>query len=249
MTQLICYTLGDPNFTIKPAARERGWMERTRERFAYRCLPLVIANACGWTVSAARGFDAWWDGGDATAGLHVMPHGSNRAAGDRSGLPVSHFGNGVLTFHIQAIFRTEPDLQLWAGGPVNHVKDAIQPLTGIIETDWLPFTFTMNWIFTRAGAVARFRPGEPICQVFPVNCGHLEAVEPETRPITSEPELHAEFKRWSESRNSFNAGLKDQGSEAQKAGWQRNYFQGRGLDGSRAHAHRTKLAVKPFTND
>ncbi len=27
----------------------------------------------------------------------------------------------------------------WAMGPPNHVKDGIQPLAGLIETDWLPF--------------------------------------------------------------------------------------------------------------
>ena len=34
-------------------------------------------------------------------------------------------------------------------GPFNQPKDAIQPLTAIVETDWAPFTFTMNWKFTR----------------------------------------------------------------------------------------------------
>ncbi len=247
MSKLICYTLGDPAFTIKPAQRERGWMERTRDRFAYRCLPLVIANAFGWTVCTTRGFDAWWEGSEASAGLHIVPHSGKQPATSRHGLPVSHFGNGVLTFHIQALFRTEPGIQLWAGGPINHVKDAIQPLTGIVETDWLPFTFTMNWIFTRPGSVARFREGEPICQVFPVNCDNLENVDPELRPISSEPELEAEYQRWSESRNSFNAGLKEKDSEERKAGWQRNYFQGKTLDGTRAHGHRTKITVKPFT--
>ncbi len=42
---------------------------------------------------------------------------------------------------------------MWVGGPPNHIKDGIQPLTGLVETDWLPFPFTMNWMFTRKGSV------------------------------------------------------------------------------------------------
>ena len=38
----------------------------------------------------------------------------------------------------------------------------MQPLVGLIETDWLPFPFTMNWVFTRPGRV-RLEKGEPFC--------------------------------------------------------------------------------------
>ena len=59
---------------------------------------------------------------------------------------------GVVTFHPGYLFRT-PDGWSMHGhaAPPNHVKDGIQPLVGLVETDWLPFPFTMNWIFTRPG--------------------------------------------------------------------------------------------------
>ena len=59
-------------------------------------------------------------------------------------------------------------------GPINRPKDGIAALSGIIETDWSPYSFTMNWMFTRPGTPVRFEKGEPYCHIFPVSCGALE---------------------------------------------------------------------------
>ena len=61
---------------------------------------------------------------------------------------ISHFGSGVLTFGVACVFRTDPGWNLMAMGPPNRPKPGIQALTGVIETDWAPYSFTMNWIFT-----------------------------------------------------------------------------------------------------
>ena len=62
-------------------------------------------------------------------------------------------------------------------GPINRPKDGIAALSGIIETDWSPYSFTMNWIFTRPDTPVRFEKGEPYCYIFPVSCGALEGLE------------------------------------------------------------------------
>ena len=36
-------------------------MEATNQRYAYRCLPLNIANAYGWEVLCNAGFLAMWE--------------------------------------------------------------------------------------------------------------------------------------------------------------------------------------------
>lgn len=46
---------------VAPAARE--WMEALPERFACRCLPLVIANQMGWEIQTPVAFRARWNGG------------------------------------------------------------------------------------------------------------------------------------------------------------------------------------------
>ena len=44
-------------------------------------------------------------------------------------------------------------------GPMNGIKDGIAPLSGVIETDWSPYSFTMNWRFTRPGKCPECRGG------------------------------------------------------------------------------------------
>ena len=41
-----------------------------------------------------------------------------KVAGPQHLAPISHFGSGVLTFHVNALFRTEPGINLWVTGPV-----------------------------------------------------------------------------------------------------------------------------------
>jgi Family of unknown function (DUF6065) len=240
--KLIAYVLDGHRVDIRPAPAERDWMSRTDQRFAYRCLPLSIANAHGWELVCSQSFTAIWDGGN---GL-----GSVKIVFDEPGSPavLSHFGHGILTFHISCIFRTEPGYDLLVQGPVNQPKDAIAPLTGIIETDWAPYSFTMNWLFTQTEIEVRFEKGEAFCSLFPLKRGEIEAFEPEIRPLSSEPELSRDFLAWRESRTQFNAKLLEPGSVAQQQKWQKLYHQGLKPDGTAASsdAHRTRVRLRPF---
>ena len=56
-----------------------------------------------------------------------------------------------------------------------------QPLEGIVETDWLPATFTMNWRLTRPNYPVHFEAGDPICMVVPVPRGLAESLVPVAR--------------------------------------------------------------------
>jgi hypothetical protein len=232
----------DSKVDIRPAPLERDWMEGTPVRFAYRCLPLNIANAHGWEILCARGFSAIWNGGDGLDAISFAPDPGEGAIG------LSHFGSGIMTFHMDCLFRTEAGFDLIVQGPVNRPKDAIYPLSGVIETDWAPFTFTMNWRFTRPGTPIRFEKGEPYCHVFPVRRADLESVTPEIREISEEPELQSELLRWRASRNSFNADLKNPDSEASAQKWQKFYYVGKDTSGRSIsyESHRTKVRVRPF---
>ncbi len=106
----------------------------------------------------------------------------------------------------------------------------------------------MNWIFTQPEVEVEFTKGEPICQFFPVRRGEIEAIEPEVRSLTSDPELEAAYRAWSESRRSFNDGLKEPNSIARIQKWQKDYYKGRAPDGSTTAPldHKTKLRVREF---
>ena len=57
-TELICYVREGWAPRVVPAAPRREWMDATTESFAYRCLPLAIANSHGWEMLSPCGFAA-----------------------------------------------------------------------------------------------------------------------------------------------------------------------------------------------
>ena len=240
--KLIAHVIDGHQVDIRPAPVERDWMEATDQRFAYRCLPLNIANAYGWEVLCNAGLIAMWTGGSGSDAILFEPEPG-------AALPaVSHFGHGILTFHLPCLFRTEPGSELMVQGPINRPKDGIAALSGIIETDWSPYSFTMNWMFTRPDIPVRFEKGEPYRHIFPVNCGALENLEPELELLSADPELKRQHDVWTASRAYFNIDLKQPGSAAQSDKWQKLYYRGLSPDGAQARAerHRTRLRLKPF---
>ncbi|GGE99476.1 hypothetical protein GCM10011611_01340 [Aliidongia dinghuensis] len=240
--RLICYPTSGAPPLIRTAPVERDWMSATPEGFAYRCLPLNIANSHGWQILNPVGFAAFWTGGAGTDAVITSPSTSGTTPP-----ALSHFGQGILTFHVTGLFRTEPGYDLWVGGPTNMFKDAIQPMSGVVETDWSPFTFTMNWKFTRANQPITFAEGEPFCCLFPIERGLVERVEPEFRSMAEDPEVLDAYTKWSADRAQFNKELQVPGSAAQAAKWQKDYF--RGVDtgfGTAPADHRTKLKLKEF---
>ncbi len=239
--RIIAYRTTRKAFAIRPATTRRQWMDETTNKFAYRCLPLTMANGHGWELLSQCSFEALWTGGHSLQSMAVV------RLGGEGELPWSHFGEGVLTFSPGYLFRTDEPFNLYVSGPPNIRKDGIVPLTGIVETNWNPFTFTMNWLFTRPGVPVRFEEGEPVCQVFPVPKTLVEEVEPEIRDISSEPDVQAHFAEWERLRVAFNRDLKTRGSEADRLGWQRFYNRGTLPDGQFvARGHVTRFNVKPF---
>lgn len=236
------YVVGEYWPKIQPAPLERTWMDTTKQRFAYRCLPLNIANGHGWEILCPSGFSAIWNGGAGLDAVSVHPDAGTTAPA------LSHFGRGVLTFLVPCLFRTNPSVDLMVQGPVNRPKDAIAALTGCVETDWTPFTFTMNWLFTRPGVQVRFEEDEPYCHIFPVRRGELEAIAPVLRPLSDNSLLSEQYETWAVSRMRFNEDLKQPGSLAQADKYQQFYHQGLDADkfSQSPLGHRTRLRLRPF---
>jgi hypothetical protein len=158
----------------------------------------------------------------------------------------SHFGVGTVTFSIPFLFRTPPGINLWVKGPTNWIKDGAQALEGIVETDWAPSTFTMNWKLTRPHFPVRFERGEPFCMVVPVQRGLAESLDPVRLPIKTNPQLEGEHHAWLKSRGGFLEALKQNEPEAVRRGWQRDYVHGVTPSGARAQEHQTRLPLKEF---
>jgi hypothetical protein len=222
VNRFTCYQINDYAPRLVTARPDRAWMDASDQRFAYRCIPLSIANAMGWELLAPARVVAEWNGGrqleDLTVTLEDPAWGENKLAS-------SHFGHGILTFQTGYLMRTDPGIGIWARGTPNLPKDGIVALDGIIETDWLPFTFTMNWQLTRPGRIV-FEKDEPFCFLTLIEYRALERVRPEIVPMAATPEIKEDYAAWKKERLDFNARLADDDPEAVRQGWQKWYVRG-----------------------
>jgi len=235
---LTCYVHEGWRPRIRAASHRRAWMDATPDAFAYRCLPLNIANAHGWELLSPCGFEAEWNGGPAVEDVAVR---ADPSAEPRF-WPVALFGQGVLSFHVEGLFRTPPGVSLWVGGPPNAAKDAIAPLSGLIETDWSPYSFTMNWRFTRKNQWVRFSKGDPFCFIAPVKRQAIEDFAPQLKPLSADPQL---MQTYEDAKLQRNFGLLGVKSTERFQGW---YSRGLRPDGSGEAfpEHRTKSRPRPF---
>ena len=226
-------------WTLEPAPARREWMDQTTEKFAYRCLPLVMANQAGWILTCPLNFSAIWSGrGDRHGTTITFPEGEGRNKNQIR----SHFGHGIVTFSLPWLFRTDKGFGLWARGPANYVKDNLSPLDGIVETDWAPYTFTMNWKIQRRDTEVFFRKGEPICQILPFHLNMLEAVEPEFKELRDNPEFAADFQDFVKRRDANLNKL----AQTHQSSFQMDYMRGHRPDGSPVSEHRKAFKLNPF---
>ena len=240
--QLIAWDIdGNSHYPLRAAPIARDWMDATNQRFAYRCLPLVIANQAGWMIHAPFGFTAKWNGNVDEKAIRFWYH--ERKKDYRV---TSHFGYGIVTFTIPFLFESPPGINLWVKGPTNVIRDAVQPLEGVIESDWVESSFTMNWKFTRKDVAVRFEKDDPICMIVPVQRGMIESMEPTIRPLSENSDRDDRYQRWKSSRAAFNEGLAANDPDAVKQGWQRSYMHGKDIDGNMHPEHQTKLRLKEF---
>lgn len=200
-----------------------------------------MANQHGWEIRTAAAVEAEWDGGSGVAAVSIWPDDPAIQSGH------SHFGSGILTFSTFSILRVPKGCNLWLMPPANRFKDGIQGMSALIEADWIPYTFSVNWKFTRPGVRIRFEAGEPICMVFPVARGLVEAMHPERRNLDDDEALRRQFRTGFLKRNAYKLSQEvgqDPDSASMHQGW---YTRGTTPDETEKIAdHQVGLKLKPF---
>lgn len=243
--RLECFPTRHAPPELVPGRPDRDWMDDFTARHPYRCLPLSMANTTGWELLCPFGFEAEWDGGLGADSIRFKPD-PDATLFDH--FAASHFTHGVVTFHVGWLFRTPPGWALRASGSPNRFKHGIAPLEGLVETDWLPYPFTMNWRFTAPGRV-RFEKDEPFCFIQPVEHRRIEAFEPVRTTLDDEADLARQYEAWKDARTLFNNSMADGDPETIKQAWQRYYFRGEYPDASaprpEGHVNKRRLAALP----
>jgi hypothetical protein len=226
---------------IVPAAPDRFWMDFTTDGWANRCLPLRIANQSGWCLLNDADFEVTWTGSQQLDGVKLK-----FAKGQSSASVNSMFGYGVVTWVIPYLFRTPPGFNLLVRGPANSPKDGVVALDGIVETDWLPYPFTMNWKVTRPSRTVKFERNEPICMIMPIRREDIETFHPEIRNLESDAELNRGYQAWHERRAALVKSIKEKPPDRKDKPTQGNYIRGEGVLGEKTSGHQAKLEIRTF---
>lgn len=194
---IVNYLMEDNSQTFKivPLKIHRSWMNKTSKKYAYQCLPLNIANQYGWAVVCPFDFKVSYYGGNSDAQVEVFD-----IPEEYSHLVSGHFGHGTLTINVDFIIQTPENYSLYIRGVPNQEYGILKPLDAIVETDWLPFTFTYNFKFMDYGVV-EFKKGDLLFSFFPVLRNTIENFEIKTQHIQKNEELFSDFKEYVQSRD------------------------------------------------
>jgi hypothetical protein len=235
-------------FEVVPLKRKRVWMDRTPDAYAYQCMPLDIANEYGWAVLCPAPFTATWDGDPNNESIEIRYDDGNVYE-----FVDSQFGNGVLTVSVDFVVRTDPGVSLYIRGIPNTNYPNLQPLDAIVETDWLPFTFTYNYRFLAPGAV-RFEQDQPMFCFFPIKRGEIEEYEIVSAPMSEDEEFTQRYEEYRDSRQVYLDDLKahTEGEDVQIRNTnQRYYSNAKDPKGEKysVQNHVKKVMLNKVTND
>jgi hypothetical protein len=213
-------------FPVVPLTAKRSWMSQTKEKFAYKCLPLTIANQYGYAVLSPADFTIdWWGGNDESdVQFQVIsddPEIENHLH--------SYFGGGTVTLHVDFIIKTPEGFSTYIRGVPNETKQGIKPLDAIVETDWLTFTFTYNFLLTEPGTYS-FKKGEALFTFFPIERNTVENFAIREVSIESNKKLFEDFLDYKEKRAESNQ------PQSSKAKFQLFY-----RDGAKASGEKVKI--------
>ncbi len=247
---LTAYRLGDTTgWKIEPPSRAREWMDNTPRKAAYWCLPITMANQAGWVVRLPGTVCATWNGKTAPDAVKLeFPGKTNRL----KGLVSTNFGGGIVSFALPWVFKTADGTGLWVRGEPNSYTPDCVPLEGIVETDWAPFPFTMNYRIVKRNAQVYFPEGMALCLLAPVKMDLFEATAPSMVNITEEPELMEEIKRHGEKRKMQTGQLKaDEGMRDSKGNMKPvlDYYKGETTQGEKHAKHRKAFEIQRFEPD
>jgi hypothetical protein len=146
--------------------------DHSREWFTphfYKCLPLAIGNMQGFVFSLPYRFSLFWNGGDKIEDVSIGYHEDfNKYKNINFIYPISEFGNGIATIHFPLTLKTPPGVNLITIAPPNFPLPGLSPMTGVVESDNLRFSFTLNIKIDLPNTVIEIEPNYPLVGLLPI---------------------------------------------------------------------------------
>ena len=151
---------------IKPLRNEhkRDWFDK----HFYKCLPLAIGNTYGFAVFLPFDLQVHWTGWSGTDALTMRSIGGELYQNTPHVGVKSHFGFGIFTISLPVIFKTPPNINLMTIAPPNYQLAGLTPMTGVVETDNLRYTFTLNIKINVINTIVTIPKNCPVVGILPV---------------------------------------------------------------------------------
>lgn len=224
---LIPFNIDEIGTFLKPLKNEkkRDWFDK----HFYKCLPISIGNLQGFVFSLPFKFDVFWNGKQRPEDLFFKFYDDEKKFNNKSHIGiVSHFGHGIITIDVPVLFKTPPNVSLMTIAPPNFLTPGMNPLTSVIETDNLRFTFTLNIKMNIENTWIHVKKDSPLIGIIPVPrnfCDSFDIVY--GKDIFDSKEIEQErliAKEHKEKRKN----LKNNSSYP----WDRTYFNGTDIRGN-----------------
>jgi hypothetical protein len=137
------FNLNDVKLFLKPlnTSHKRDWFSS----HFYKCLPLSIGNMQGFVFSLPYTVTLFWNGGNNIEDLQISYKEDFQEYKDINFIyPSSEFGHGIVTIHFPLTLKTPPGINLMTIAPPNFPLTGLSPMTGVVESDNIRFSFTLN---------------------------------------------------------------------------------------------------------
>lgn len=135
----------------------------------YKCLPLSIGNMQGFVFSLPYKISVFWNGGNSTDDIQIQYYEDFKQYENLNFIyPTSEFGNGIITIHFPLTLKTPPGINLMTIAPPNFPLAGLSPMTGVVESDNIRFSFTLNIKIDLPNTIIQIEPNSPLVGLLPI---------------------------------------------------------------------------------
>ena len=161
------FNLDDVGLFLKPLNinHQRDWFTS----HFYKCLPLSIGNMQGFIFSIPYRFSVLWNGGNSTNDILIEYYEDFEPYKNKNFIyPSSEFGNGIFTIGFPLTLKTPKGINLMTIAPPNFPLPGLSPLTGVVESDNIRFTFALNIKIDLVNVKIMIEPNTPLTGLLPI---------------------------------------------------------------------------------
>lgn len=158
----------DRDVSLDKSPIKRDWMDFYEDKHPYRCLPVVLGNTIGWSISVNQDIEFMWDGVTDTTPNHiVISKGERYCSLGR--------GNATISFNLGVTFYSDDKVSLLVLPPANLFIDGVYPYTTIISPSVLKTPLPVAWRVTRPNQTIRIAAGTPLAQIIPISASTVDS--------------------------------------------------------------------------